>query len=544
MNFKFGWQNLSPSEKRLQRLFEILPGLTSWSILIGMVWMALNHPTLAACVVIAFDLYWILRLFYMTFFLYLSYFRLSAEKETDWLKRIDDLHSKEALAQIETKIKSASFKEWISLYPHLKNLELLKKRNLTAPPLNDIVHLVIFAVAKESRKVIEPGIQSIAQGRFPSQKILIYLAVEQRAEESIQNEMLALKAEYATHFMDFKVVLHPPDLAQEARVKGANATYCAKQAAYDLTQKNISFENVIVSCFDADTVVSPSYFACLTYCFLACPDRTRSSFQPIPVYQNNIWNVPAFARVLEAGSSFFQMVEATNPEKLVTFSSHSMSFKALHEIDYWPVDMISDDSAVFWKAFLHYQGRYRAIPMYVTLSMDIPDAGSLGKTMVNVYKQKRRWAWGVENFPIVMRGFIKSREISLFDKLRHGFKLFEGHVAWATWPFLLTIISWLPTFMANREFSDSVLYYNAPIITGIIANLACITFAGTIVISLLLLPRKKEKFGIWRRIRHAVEWIFIPVIAIFFSAIPALDAQTRLMRAKHMEFWVTVKKRK
>jgi hypothetical protein len=176
--------------------------------------------------------------------------------------------------------------------------------------------------------------------------------------------------------------------------------------------------------------------------------------------------------------------------------------------------------------------------------MDIPDAGSLGKTMVNVYKQKRRWAWGVENFPIVMRGFIKSREISLFDKLRHGFKLFEGHVAWATWPFLLTIISWLPTFMANREFSDSVLYYNAPIITGIIANLACITFAGTIVISLLLLPRKKEKFGIWRRIRHAVEWIFIPVIAIFFSAIPALDAQTRLMRAKHMEFWVTVKKRK
>ena len=27
-----------------------------------------------------------------------------------------------------------------------------------------------------------------------------------------------------------------------------------------------------------------------------------------------------------------------------------MSFTALVEIGYWPVDMISDDSAVFWKA--------------------------------------------------------------------------------------------------------------------------------------------------------------------------------------------------
>jgi hypothetical protein len=34
------------------------------------------------------------------------------------------------------------------------------------------------------------------------------------------------------------------------------------------------------------------------------------------------------------------------------------------------------------------------------------------------------------------------------------------------------------------------------------------------------------------------------VIVVFLSALPALDAQTKLMFGKYMEFWVTEKKRK
>ena len=156
--------------------------------------------------------------------------------------------------------------------------------------------------------------------------------------------------------------MHPAVVPGEARVKGANATCAAKQAAAFFQRHQIPFENVIISCFDADTVVSPNYFACLTYHFMVCPDRLRASFQPIPVYHNNIWHVPGFARVVETGSSFYQLIEATNPEKLVTFSSHSMSFKALVDVDYWPVDMISDDSAIFWKAYIHYDGQYQGDP--------------------------------------------------------------------------------------------------------------------------------------------------------------------------------------
>ena len=42
---------------------------------------------------------------------------------------------------------------------------------------------------------------------------------------------------------------------------------------------------------------------------------------------------------------------------------------------------------------------------------------------------------------------------------------------------------------------------------------------------------------------HAFEWLLVPMIAIGLSAVPALDAQTRLMLGRYMEFWVTEKER-
>ncbi len=280
----------------------------------------------------------------------------------------------------------------------------------------------------------------------------------------------SLCEKYKRHFLDFLVTSHPDGIPGEARVKGANVTYAAKQVADYLRKRHISFENVVLSCFDADTVASPEYFAALTYHFMRNPHRTRASFQPIPVYHNNIMDAPAISRVLETGSSFFQLIEATNPEKLVTFSSHSMSFKALVEIGYWPIDMISDDSAIFWKALIYYGGDYRVVPMYVTLSMDVVMADTLLATLKNIYKQKKRWAWGVENFPIVMRAFMKDKHIGFLRKFRYVVKLLEMHISWATLGFLITFLGWLPAFFAGQEFSDTVLFYNSPRIASLIFN--------------------------------------------------------------------------
>ena len=91
MMFQFSPSRLSGRDRALQRLFSILPGLTSWTILLGMVALAFWNPRLAAGLVIAFNLYWLLRLLFMTLFLVLSYVRLSVERDTDWMARVRGL---------------------------------------------------------------------------------------------------------------------------------------------------------------------------------------------------------------------------------------------------------------------------------------------------------------------------------------------------------------------------------------------------------------------------------------------------------------------
>ena len=360
MTFQFSRHGLQGRERTLERVFELLPGLTSWTLLIGMCLLSFWRPVAAAVLIIAYDLYWLLRLFYMTLFLIMSYLRLSLERDTNWMARIAEVDRlAESAVPPSLALVPGTMAQRLLRWSHRRALRRLGRYPSLPPASQEIYHVVIMPIAKEPSDIFEPGIASLAQQQFPAARILIVLAVEARAADSIHTGAREVQARYRDTFLDFLIVTHPDNLPEEARVKGANTTYAAKTVARYLLEREIAFERVIVSCFDADTVVNSHYMSCLTYHFLICPQRTRASFQPIPVYHNNIWDVPGFARVLDIGSSFFQLIEATNAQRLVTFSSHSMSFQALVDIGYWPVDMISDDSAIFWKALIHFDGDYR-----------------------------------------------------------------------------------------------------------------------------------------------------------------------------------------
>lgn len=544
MKFAYSREGLGRAEMHIQRFFEIVPAMTSWCLILGLIALSFWEPRVSSILVIAFLLAWILRLFYLTILLMLSYFRLSWEKNTDWFARIRGLDRLEAyVAELRKHKGEKNWRTRLSLRSHLKDIQNLKRSGDLPPPSTAIYHLVVIPVINESPVVLKSNLTGIASNAALAPKILVVIALESRAQASIKSAVRQMAGEYRRHFMELLVVEHPGDLSGEAHVKGANTTFAARVAAQYFKKCEIHFENVIVSCFDTDTVVGPQYFSCLTYSFMVCPNRHRASFQPIPVFHNNIWEVPGFARVVETGSSFFQLVETTDPEKLVTFSSHGMSFQALVEVGYWPVDMISDDSGIYWKAYLYYDGNYRVVPLPTTLSMDVVDAGSWWRTVISLYKQKRRWAWGVENFPLIMRGFLKNPKISLYNKLRHGFKMFEAHINWAALPFLLTFVGWLPAMLSRYEFSDTVLYYSASRFTQAIFSLSSLALLSTVIMSLWLLPRKKKRFPILWTLIHGLEWLLVPVILVFLSAMPALDAQTRLMLNKRMEFRVSEKRR-
>ena len=93
------------------------------------------------------------------------------------------------------------------------------------------------------------------------------------------------------------------------------------------------------------------------------------------------------------------------------------------------------------------------------------------------------------------------------------------------------------------EFKTSILALNLPDIAGGIGSFSMIflVFSAFFSINLLLL-----KIGNYKKKQLAwltLQWLFTPLIMVILVALPALDAQTRLMFGRYMGFWNTPKYR-
>jgi hypothetical protein len=327
--------------------------------------------------------------------------------------------------------------------------------------------------------------------------------------------------------------------------KGSNCTYATRIAKKEIIDElKIPYENIICSNFDIDTVVPKHYFSLLTYKYLTTENSLRTSFQPVPLYTNNIWEAPALARVVAFSATFWHTIQQERPERLTTFSSHSMPFKALVDVDFWQVNMVSEDSRIFWQCFLRYNGDYRVIPMFYSVAMDANVASGFWRTMVNIYKQQRRWGYGAENVPYFLFGFLKNKMISAGKKAYYTFNILEGFHSWATNALIIFLLGWLPTFVGGVNFNQTVLSINLPSFTRTIMQLAMLGLISSAVMSITLLPPRPPRYGKYHYVIMLLQWVLFPFTTILLGAFPGLEAQTRLALKKYLGFWVTPKTRK
>lgn len=134
----------------------------------------------------------------------------------------------------------------------------------------------------------------------------------------------------------------------------------------------------------------------------------KSSFQPVPIFNNNIWEAPAVSRVVAMSSTFWEMVQQERPERMATFSSHSVSFQALYEVGYWQTNMVSEDSRIFWNLLIANNGQYDVVPL--SYQMDANAASNLWQTIGQIYKQHRQnWFQESKIFAIFFTIFLAIR---------------------------------------------------------------------------------------------------------------------------------------
>ncbi|HBI34423.1 MAG TPA: hypothetical protein DEA43_01265 [Candidatus Moranbacteria bacterium] len=548
-------------ERRVQRTLEMIPGILTWVTLIGMLVASFLLPIWIAVFIIMFDIYWIYRTIFITYYSIVAYNKLQNGKMIDWWERCQNIvHPKEyaqtiydRMAQLKLSLRKNKMtfterrtlkREIARLAEYKREVQYIATEKIDVLDWRKIVHVVLLPTANEPADVIEPAIQAVADSNFPNQQIIILLATEERENEQNRLEKVNyLQDKFKGVFKDFLVTTHEVQ-DNEMKCKASNATYAAKKLMVYLDERDIDYKRVIFSNFDCDSVCHPQYFAALTHAYITDPKRLQRSYQPLPMYHNNIWDTNAFVRVIVTGSSFWHMFQSTRVQ-MVTFSSHSEPFDTLVKVNFWPLDMISEDSIIYWKCYAYYHGDYMVRPIYLPISLDAVLAETYWKTIKNQYKQKRRWAYGIENFPVIMRALWPDKTISLYRKFRIGFEMIEGHHSWATSAFILALLGWLPLIFGGPAFNQSVLAHNLPFVTRYLMTLAMGGLVISMFLSFVLLPPRPAKYGKKRYIYMFLQWFLAPIIAPTLGAIPAIDSQTRILFKQYFgEFWVTDKIRK
>ncbi|MEA2097639.1 MAG: glycosyltransferase family 2 protein [Patescibacteria group bacterium] len=514
----FDFPTSKPNNRKdyyIQRSIEMLPGIITWSFLIGSFYLAFKLPIAIAIFIIIFDLYWMVKVFYITVFVIFGYRRIRIWEKINWIEKCEKLGNQNR--------SSAS---------------------VLTPEWRDLYHLIIIPTYEEEIEVLETTLNSILDSDYPKDKMILVVAFEERAGEKALERVKVLEEKYKNKFFGYLTTLHPDGIVGEAKVKGANASWAAKEARIFLDEKKIKYENVIVSTFDSDTCVYYKYFSCLAYKFMTNSKRHQCSYQPLPLYNNNIWQTNSIVRVIMINSSFWQIMQSVRYNKMVTFSSHSMSFKTLVDVNYWPRDMISDDSIIFWKCYVLYHGDYFVEPIFLTVSLDAVFANNYLKTVINQYKQQRRWAWGIENVPIIYRAFLKDKKIPLRKKISKSWEELMGRISWGLTPIIIAFFGWLPLWFGGDKFYQTILALNLTKVLGYLMTFAMFGLIVSMFLSLFLLPPPPKKISFFRKIVMVFQWVLAPIVAIPLGALPMIDAQTRMLFGKYMEFWVTEKVRK
>jgi len=486
------------------RLYEILPGLSVWLTLFLALVLSAIRPLWMIYFIILFDIYWMLRVLNYSFYLVISWRRFSVAKKIDWQKKmIQD-----------------------------------------APGWQEKQHVVFLTLLNEEWRVVETAMQSICQATYDKEKFVIVIAGEARRQDNFELIFQKIKEKFSGCFADIVGTLHRLDEETEVAGKGSNLHFSEKQIAKYIEKRGWKHDDVIVTIFDIDTVCHSQYFSYLTYLYCTHSRPTHSSFQPIALYNNNMWESPAVLRIMAFGTTFWMMTTLARQDSLLTFSSHSLSWCALLKAGFHDKRIVSEDSRIFYQCLIVNNGDYEVTPMYIPVSMDTVRDDNWWQSMKNLYKQQRRWAWGVEHVPYLMWEFRKAgKKISWLTKAKWLFIEWEGKWSWCLVALIITFLGRLPLYLAPETVRQSAFFFNAPHVLSNLMTAALLGLLLSALLSLPLLPKRPESHSRHNYLFMVAQWLLLPVSMIFFSALPALDAITHLMFGKYLGFNISQKKR-
>ncbi len=482
---------------KTRRLLEILPGFFSWMLILFPLWGSFAIPYFVAYFILFFDVYWLYKSFSVAVTSFIASNRIKADESKNWLEKASVLSDFEK-----------------------------------------VNHIIIIPNFKENVNKLRDTIKAVANQTFPTKRIFIILAMEEREQDAKQKVNILIK-EFNETFGQIFATYHP-DIEGEVKGKSSNEAYAGRQAYRQLIKKGlIDIDFATISSVDADSIFDRQYFSYLTHSFLTDEKRYNKFWQSANVNYNNFWKIPAPTRIIAFFGNIWRMAVLVQHDKLVSNSTYSLSFKLLKRVDYWDVDVIPEDYRIFFKTFYMLKGEAWVEPIFLKTSMDAPLSQGYIKSLKNKYDQERRWSWGVSDDPLFIKWWFTVPNVPFVRKTVMLYNVLIDHFLWPVNWFILTVAANIIPFI-NPVFSRTSLGYKLPSIAGTILTFCLLALLMLIIVDYRTRPKSKS-LSRTREFLFPLEFILLPIVGFFFSTLPALISHTQLMLGKRLEYKVTEK---
>ncbi len=497
-------------DKQVQRLLEIIPGLLTWSVILSPLWLGFLFPRAVIVFLIFLTVYWCYLAFKGTVAGIVGYRRFKQEMKTNWQEELTKL-----------------------------DFETLPDKETLPASLNDVKHFVLIPMVNEGLDVINATLGALLKQTFNPHNITVVLTVEQKYFEESKANILKTLGEDINKFDDVLIFEHPAGIVGEAVGAGAaNRTWGATHGVEVLRQKGVTIKNYIFTTIDADHVLDQQYIARLTHLYLTS-DKRNNKFYSSAVYlfNNNIWDVPAVMRI-EANFVTLGTLGAWagwhNSQTKDTFAAYSTSLQTLIDADFWDVSLGIDDTIFYWRAFFARNGDFRGVNHYIPFSADAVKGSSYVDSYKSLYRQLLRWGYGVIDFPLSVKGFLKSDKVPLNLKLSWVINHLHKRVFLINMVFLITF-GFTVTTIVNPDIKQTIFAYSLPSLMSYILTFTMVFLIPTVILRSKIALPMPEEWPLWKKILKFSESPLILINLLTYSFIPYVDAQTRVMLGKKLK---------
>jgi len=458
------------------------------------------------------------------------YKKLKNEKSVQYTNRKFPISLQKYLFYVQ-KNKTLKF-----IDQEIKLLKSLSTRDIY--DYKELQHIIIVPHVKEPVSILRETMDRIKDQTFNTKQINVVLAAEAADPNGVKVSE-ELKKEYGKYFNNIWITNH---VLSEGEVvgKSANMDWAGRQVHKIVKEKGWDMKKTTVTSCDADSKFDLQYFAYMTFKYITTEYGEYKYYASAMIFYNNIFRLPFYARVKNSFHSIFNAAALVRADKLVPFSTYTTSFWVLEQIDFWDPWITPEDYHLFFKAIFTIDKHVSTVPLFLKTLSDAAEGEGHWSTIMNNYKQSRRWAWGISDGGWMIKNFFEKFGTSTLKAKYATAHVIFDHVVGLSIAFLVLLGGIIPGIV-NPEFSREVSGVLFVSVTSSIVNITIVFLVIIIFLDFFLKPYP-SKYPLWKKALSILEWFSQPFASFFLSALPNLEAQSRLVFGQYLEYYVTKKK--